>query len=246
MDHAISSYTPNITSLTDRVRGSRCPISSNISGLFLTCQPKAPGVSHLPGTVQEIEGVYAKAEQAGERVLKLVGDEVAVDQCLEYLGEFSCVHFACHASQNTADPLHSKFLFHKGSLDLGTIIQRNLKNADLAVLSACQTSTGDAQLSNESVHLAAGMLAAGYRRVVATMWSIEDRHAIDIANDFYSYLFRHCVNTAEAESGSSAQTGVDGTNSAFALHDAILRLRARLDNSSVSLLAWVPYVHFGL
>jgi CHAT domain-containing protein len=242
MDYAVSSYTPTITSLTDRVMDSR-PISPNVSGLFLTCQPKAPGAGQIPGTVEEIEGVYAKAAQAGGRVLKLVGDEVTVGECLKHLEEFTSVHFACHASQNAADPLHSKFLFHKGSLDLGTIIQRNLKNADLAFLSACQTSTGDAQLSNESVHLAAGMLAAGYRRVVATMWSIEDRHAIDVANDFYDYLFSH--SKAEAEGGRRRQCGLDGTISAFALHEAILRLRARLDNSSASLLSWVPYVHFG-
>ncbi|TEB27229.1 hypothetical protein FA13DRAFT_1736619, partial [Coprinellus micaceus] len=217
MDYAVSSYTPTITSLTDRVRDSR-PISSNVSGLFLTCQPKAPGAGQIPGTVEEIEGVYAKAAQAGGRVLKLVGDEVTVGECLKHLEEFTSVHFACHASQNAADPLHSKFLFHKGSLDLGTIIQRHLKNADLAFLSACQTSTGDAQLSNE---------------VVATMWSIEDRHAIDVANDFYDYLFSH--SKAEAEGGRRRQCRLDGTISA-----------ARLDNSSASLLSWVPYVHFGL
>ena len=48
--------------------------------------------------------------------------------------------------------------------------------ADLALLSACQTSAGDEKLSEEVIHLAAGMLAAGYRGAVATMWSIRDHN----------------------------------------------------------------------
>ncbi|KAJ2930106.1 hypothetical protein H1R20_g6978, partial [Candolleomyces eurysporus] len=70
-------------------------------------------------------------------------------------------------------------------------MQKDLKNADLAFLSACQTSAGEQKLSEEAVHLAAGMLAAGYRRVVATMWAIGDRHAPEVAKDFYDYLFAH-------------------------------------------------------
>ena len=55
---------------------------------------------------------------------------------------------------------------------------------DLAFLSACQKSTGDGRLSEEAVHLAAGMLAAGYRGVIATMWLIRDRYASEFAKVF--------------------------------------------------------------
>ena len=45
-------------------------------------------------------------------------------------------------------------------------------NAELAFLSACQTAAGDEKTPEESAHLAAGMLAVGFKGVVATMWSI--------------------------------------------------------------------------
>lgn len=48
-----------------------------------------------------------------------------------------------------------------------------------------QTSAGDKKLS---VHLAGGMLAAGYRGMVATMWSILDQHGPQIAEDLYAHL----------------------------------------------------------
>ncbi|KAH6888900.1 CHAT domain-containing protein [Coprinopsis sp. MPI-PUGE-AT-0042] len=236
LDYVVSSYTPTITALADRVKDHR-QINKNTSGLFLISQPNAPGTSPIPGTTKEVQSVFKMAAQKGDRAAMLKGSTLTVNECLQYMEHYSCSHLACHASQNVAEPLKSQFLFHNGSLNLATIIQRDLKNADLAFLSACQTSAGDEKLSDEAVHLAAGMLAAGYRRVVATMWSIGDGNAPEVANDFYSYLFGH----REEGSGNS----VDGSVSAYALHHAVQRLRQRLDNSENSLLAWAPYVHFG-
>ncbi|KAH6871955.1 CHAT domain-containing protein [Coprinopsis sp. MPI-PUGE-AT-0042] len=236
LDYAVSSYIPTVTTLIDRVKHHQ-QINKDASGLFLTSQPNAPGTSPIPGTTKEVWSINSMATENGARVAMLEGSTLTVDKCLQHMEDYSCIHLACHASQNAAEPLESQFRFHHGSLDLAVIIQRDLKNADLAFLSACQTSAGDEKLSDEAVHLAAGMLAAGYRRVVATMWSIGDGHAPEVANDFYRYLFSH----REEGSGSA----VDGSTSAYALHHAIQQLRWRLDNSETSLLAWVPYVHFG-
>ncbi|KAF6746864.1 hypothetical protein DFP72DRAFT_822369 [Ephemerocybe angulata] len=92
------------------------------------------------------------------------------DACVKHM-EYSSVHFACHASQNAADPFQSRFLLEDGRLDLATVIPLNLEHADPAFLSACQRSSEE-KLSDEGVPLAAGMLPAGYFRVVATMWSM--------------------------------------------------------------------------
>ncbi|TFK16347.1 hypothetical protein FA15DRAFT_553296, partial [Coprinopsis marcescibilis] len=60
---------------------------------------------------------------------------------------------------------------------------------------------------------AGGMLAAGYRGVVATMWSIRDQQAPQVAEDFYEYLL--------AEGG----TGINGSRASYALHHAIQKWR---------------------
>ena len=236
MDYVVSSYSPTVTSLTNRVMHDR-PINKDAARLFITSQPKAPGTAPIPGTTKEVGSIYAQATRYKIDALKFEGDAVSAEECLDYMESYSGIHFACHASQNAARPLRSRFLFHKGDLDLGTIMRRDLKNADLAFLSACQTSTGEETLSDEAVHLAAGMLAAGYRRVVATMWAIGDRYAPKVAEDFYQYLWTHL------EEGSGSR--FDGRLSAYALHHATQQLRKRLDDSDKSLLAWIPYVHFG-
>ncbi|KAF6756992.1 CHAT domain-containing protein [Ephemerocybe angulata] len=166
-NYAISSYTLNVSFLIARVRGSRSNENEATSGLFLTSKPSPPGASPIPGTIREVRLINDMAAKKKTRVLKVEGDEVTVDECLEYMEQYSSIHLACHASQDTIDPLQSRFLFHKGALSLGSTIQRNVKNADVAFLSACETGTGEEKVSDEVVHLAAGMLAAGYCRVVA-------------------------------------------------------------------------------
>ncbi|TEB35675.1 hypothetical protein FA13DRAFT_1788289 [Coprinellus micaceus] len=236
MDYAVSSYTPAASALTNRVRGNHL-IDEHISGLFLTSQPDAPGVPSIPGTTKEVTSIHEHAVAHDIRVLKLEGDAVTIEGCLGHMEQYSSIHLACHATQDHHDPLRSRFRFHKGNLKLSEVMQRSLKNADLAFLSACETGTGAETLSDEAVHLAAGMLAAGYQRVVATMWEIGDGYAPQVADYFYQYLWAH--------RGKGSGTTFDGTLSAHALHHATRNLQGRLDNSDSSLLAWIPYVHFG-
>ncbi|KAF8548858.1 hypothetical protein OG21DRAFT_1489016 [Imleria badia] len=42
---------------------------------------------------------------------------------------------------------------------------------------------GDERLSDEAIHIAAGMLFAGYGGVIGTMWPISDEVAPDVARD---------------------------------------------------------------
>jgi CHAT domain-containing protein len=133
--------------------------------------------------------------------------------------------------------MKSGFALADGRLELSTIIKSNLKHAEFAFLSACQTSTGDITLSDESVHLAAAMLVTGYRGVVGTMWSINDREAPEVAEDFYRELL---ARSGEVE----GKKRLDAEQAAYALHHAVQKLRKRVGDSNFHL--WAPYVHFGL
>ena len=136
------------------------------------------------------------------------------------------------------DPLKSSVHLYDGPLELSAIIKKNLKNSDFAFLSACQTSKGDENLTEEVVHLASGMLAAGYRSVVGTMWSIYDEHGPDLAEIFYERLLDNAVTNDGPK--------IDGRGAARALHDATRCLREKVSESSHSFLAWVPYIHMGI
>ncbi|KAG9127028.1 hypothetical protein FRC07_000955 [Ceratobasidium sp. 392] len=171
LDYAVSSYTPNLTSLLV------APLTKAASsGLAAVGQSATHGLKPLPNTGPELDQIGLLANRIMP-FTRLDGQHATSQAVLDAMERHSWVHLACHASQNPNQPTASAFHIHDGPLDLATITRKQLKNADLAFLSACQTATGDYALPEESMHLAAGMIMAGYRRVIATMWSIEDEDA---------------------------------------------------------------------
>ncbi len=162
--------------------------------------------------------------------------KATTNEVKEAMKSSSWVHFACHGIQNTKNPLKSGVHLHNECLEIAEIIKLKIPNPKFAFLSACQTSKGDAKLSEEVVHIAAGMLAVGYQGVVGTMWSIFDAYGPKFAGWFYQYLLD------EMESRE-----LNCNHAVYALDYATRKAQETFEkpDSDIALLTWVPYVHFG-
>jgi len=174
---------------------------------------------------------------SNEGSLGLEGEIASISRVKFEMESHGSIHLACHAIQDLENPLKSGFYLHDGRLELADIMKQKFAIRELAFLSACQTSTGAEKLSEEAVHLAAGMLAAGYRGVVATMWSIKDQYGPVVAESFYKHLMERGM--------VSGQPRLDSNSAAYALHYTIQSIRETLGDTEQGLLTWVPYVHFG-
>jgi len=224
------------------------------------CQPEgvSAALPSIPGTVEEAKSIMEIAKSNRLDSLLLEGRETNSTAVLDAMEKYTCVHLACHAEQNAFRPLQSRFYVgvdendRVGALELSTIMKLQLKRADIAFLSACQTSMGSELMSEEAVHLAAGMLAAGYRGVVATMWGIQDEVAPLVAGRFYQNLLSRSRNPESEgvkDSNQRSDKGtayMDGAHAAAALRHSLKELRKGLGLDETSFFAWVPYVHFGL
>jgi CHAT domain-containing protein len=224
-EFAISSYTPTLSALIGTDHPSP---SSERFQLLAVAQPNAHGQSHLPSTREELDRIR---ERAGDlAVVSLVESDATVERVVDGMKESSWVHFACHGVQETANPTESGLLLAGSErLKLSEITKMYLPHARLAFLSACQTATGSEMVSEEAVHLAAGMLSAGYGGVIATMWRIMDKSSPRVADDVYAHLFKG--------------THPDHTQAAHALHYAVQRLRGSAEGKSY--IFWVPFIHLG-
>ena len=175
--------------------------------------------------LEYIREVIAKSPSAQTTLVE--SSESTVEEVLSLMKEADWVHFACHGVQ---DDINSGLCLADGRrLKLRDMTALQRPRGGLAFLSACQTAQGDKRLSEEAVHIAAGMLFAGYGGVVGTMWSISDHLAPEVAKDVYAHLFR-------------GGTRPDYRDAARALHDAIGR--ARREGASFS--TWIPFIHLGL
>ncbi|KAF8185860.1 CHAT domain-containing protein [Mycena galopus ATCC 62051] len=228
-DFVISSYTPSLAALVQGFRSSSQ--SEGELQLLAVAQPSAFGQTHIPGTKEEIQRIEECA-RGKIPVTSLVANDATVARVEEGMMKSAWVHFACHGIQDKSIPTESALLLAGSSqLTLERIIELSLPHANLAFLSACQTATGDKKLQDESVHLAAGMLLAGYRGVIATMWSIIDEDGPQVAKDVYEHLFK--------------TSPPDATRAAEALHLAVQNLRERKGKKK-SFFHWVPFIHVGV
>ena len=239
LDYVISSYTPTVTFFMERKRASHTTEQTN--KVLVIGQPNAPGLPRLPGTKKELKAIQEKFSRENIPFLSLEGDPATIDRTMKELESHSCIHLACHAVQDPSHPLKSGFYLSDGRLELWKVLQIQNTVADFAFLSACQTSMGEEGLSEEVIHLAAGLLTSGYRGVVATMWSIQDRYGLKVAEDFYTNLIDRRGRMTEGTVGLVGSVGA-----AHALHYAIRRLREELGDSPSALLTWVPYIHMGV
>jgi CHAT domain-containing protein len=227
--YAVSSYTPTLSSLL--AAKHRLPRRNQTGRLLTVSQPATPGLDPLPGTVAELNAIQTFQSPMGQlHIIRLEGAEATIATVLQHMKECSWIHLACHGIQDAANPTESAFHLIDKPLTLKEIMKQSFTHTELAVLSACQTAKGDSELPEEAIHLAAGMLMAGYGSVVGTMWSIRDNDAPIIAEKFYKYLIEEACG--------------DSSRAAYALHNAVAHLRdVRGENNFGS---WVPFIHLGM
>ena len=169
-DYVVLSYTPTLKALLTRP-SSRSTASTNPFKMLVVIQPETKGQSPLPHAADELLRI---AEHVPSKCLVKLGTPDApafVQTVLSHLSTSSIVHLACHGLQNANRPLDSVLVLEDGQKSKVTRIMEDFTpNASLAFLSTCQTATGDENLPDEAIHIAASLLFAGFRGVVATMW----------------------------------------------------------------------------
>ncbi|PVF91515.1 TPR-like protein [Serendipita vermifera] len=222
--YAISSYIPTVSTLLEPVKST----ATSSFNLLSVIQSSAPGASAILSTKKELEYIRQRLGTRGHVVLEgPAGTKMRVMEGMKYC---NWLHLACHGTQKADEPTKSGLLLDDGHLTLEEIIKFNLPHAEFAFLSACQTTTGDESLSEEAVHIAGGMLLAGYRSVVATMWSIQDELAPMVTDEFYGHIMKDGERP-------------DPRKAAEALYMAVQKLRQQ---PGVQLIDWIPFVHLGV
>ncbi|KIK51356.1 hypothetical protein GYMLUDRAFT_265863 [Collybiopsis luxurians FD-317 M1] len=224
-DHAVSSYTPNFAALIAAQKHSAAQ-SAVSPRLLAVSQPNTPNAEELPSTIAEVEAL----QKMYPDLTWLNDSDGTKDAVMEGIREHHWVHFACHAVLDLDNPLQSAFLLQGKSLELADLMTQSFDHTQLAYLSACRTAAGHEQLSEEAVHLVAGMLMAGFQNVIGTLWAIDDDDANFVAQHFYQYL---------QQNGHG-----NSSHSSYALHHAVGQLRSSIGEKYF--LRWIPFIHFGV
>jgi CHAT domain-containing protein len=122
------------------------------------------------------------------------------------LGRYRMLHFATHALLNSQHPELSGLVLslvdergrpQNGYLQAHEIYNLKL-NADLVVLSACQTALGQDVRSEGVIGITRGFMYAGVPRVVASLWRVSDQATGELMRRFYEGMLARKLPPAAA------------------------------------------------
>lgn len=174
-------------------------------------------LSPLPDAEREVAAVGRM--YGSERSRVLVENQAQEETVKSEAGKYSILHFATHALLDDANPMYSRIVLSRqaeasgedGLLEAWEILKLDL-NADLAVLSACQTARGRVGAGEGMIGISWAMFVAGCPAVVVSQWKVDSARTADLMIEFHRNLLR-----AGARSNS-------GWTKAEALRQAALKL----------------------
>lgn len=169
----------------------------------------------IPETETEVAAIARAIRTPMKRVL--IGHQADEKTFKAVAPQYATIHLATHGVLDNRDPLNSYLLLSKtdgdwandGLLQAREIIEMHL-DADLAVLSACETGNGRISPGEGVVGMSWAFLFAGSRSVIVSQWRVNSASTSQLMKSFYQALAR--------------QNDPNSRGKSQALRDASLRL----------------------
>ena len=153
------------------------------------------GLKPLPYTLHELTEIRRLFPEDAVRIH--LGDAAREERAKAEAGKARILHFATHGLADPEAPLDSFLALtipplgddapDNGILQAWEILQRPIE-ADLVVLSACETAIGERRGGEGLASLSQYFQSAGARTVAASLWSVNDASTSELMIRFYRHL----------------------------------------------------------
>lgn len=210
-DYTYVGFAPSFgESAVSVIRGKRFALSP-----LAFNKPEVENINTLLG-----KGTIFKDEEATENQFKAIASD------------YKIIHFATHGMANSNDPDYSLLAFTEVEDDqenefLYVSDLYNLElNAEMVVLSACETALGKNFRGEGIMSLARGFSYAGTKSIFTTLWSVNDQSTYNIIRGYYIHL----------------QEGMDKDE---ALRLSKLDYIKKASNFTAHPFLWSPYILIG-
>jgi CHAT domain-containing protein len=218
-DHPIY-YIPSLSVLREMSNGKRGVPNANSLIAFGNPvigkdEQRQVDLCPLPEAENEVVSISKSPALKAKKVF--IGREASEREFKALAPGFSVIHLATHGVLDNRNPLYSHLLLTKsegdvqndGLLEAREIMDMRL-NADLAVLSACETANGKIAPGEGVMGMSWAFFVAGTRSMLVSQWKVNSSSTSQLMVDFY-------------QQSDLVQNRRDGTN-ASALRAAALKL----------------------
>jgi CHAT domain-containing protein/tetratricopeptide (TPR) repeat protein len=161
-------------------------------GAFL--RKRRTGFAAIPNSRAEISSLSSMFPKGKQEVLTGRAANEDAFKALP-LEDFRIIHFACHGFLDENHPLRSALVLSHNAEDKndGLLQMREIYSlktqANLVVLSACQTAGGALEQKEGPMGMTRAFFFSGAKAVLSTLWPVSDRAAAYLMREFYrNYL----------------------------------------------------------
>ena len=191
--HAVA-YTPSASVLKFLLRKGRDQWERCIAfGVALdgederalpTLSPDRQARAHHMRTIFEGEAHEVSDLFAGQC---LTGSQVTQEKVRQGCVGQDLIHFSCHGYFDVQDPLESGLKLWDGMLTTRQIFNLKL-DAELVVLSACQTGSNWRRAGDDLIGLTRAFLYAGAASLLVSLWPVSSKSTREFMVDFFQRL----------------------------------------------------------
>lgn len=167
----------------------------------------AIGDPDIPSEVKslycQLDGAYDEVKQIskyyGENAIILMrkdATETFVKKLNTTRNPISVLHIASHGYFDEKKPMYSHLILSKdeendGFLEANEILNIDLKNLKLVVLSACETGKGEIKSGDDILGLNRSFFVAGTSNIVSSLWKVDDKATSFFMEIFYKNYFKN-------------------------------------------------------
>jgi CHAT domain-containing protein len=206
-DSAIS-YAPSLTVLLEMARARKGVPTGSLTLLALGNPTLAKATTEkssvfrderpqpLPDAEREVRMLARIYGPSRSKVY--IGPEAQEAKAKKEAPGYGILHLAAHGVLNDENPMYSHLVLSQpegdtnedGLLEAWEVMRLDL-NADLVVLSACETARGRIRNGEGMIGLAWAFFVAGAPTTVASQWKVETKSTAELMVEFHRNLERH-------------------------------------------------------
>lgn len=158
-------------------------------------------IPQLPNSGREVEALRVLYGPSNSRIF--IGEQATEARARALAGDYGILHFATHGFYDNRRPLYSHVMFSKsgasgdGLLEAWEIMDLKLQ-ADLAVLSACDSNRGRVSAGEGMIGLTWAFFVAGCPATVASQWAVDSAGTTALMLAFHRQLRKEGKSGPEA------------------------------------------------
>ena len=155
---------------------------SSTTPILLAGNPRTSGRRSLEDAEAEVKGISRQFRYSK----LLLGDEASSEKIAEGLRNVDVFHFSGHAIASPGGV--GLILGDSVVMDVAKIQASDFAKLKLAVLSACDSAKGSANVFDDRDSLARSLIGVGVPDVVASRWMVDSQATAVVMKDFYTQL----------------------------------------------------------